>query len=182
MPSTGTLLISALFAAVSAAAANAARVSLQPRALYGETASLVCFGKDGGEAQDILVEDLQYVADYLRYIDAQHEDEGGAMWWMPPAVDCAEWTLPIDGSGSVLALAKHITPRVNSSVLFSDMADTINGRADGKNLISCGTGGGMMGVKADLTKPAYSTEEYKASKASPEGILLKIVKMPEGAV
>jgi hypothetical protein len=63
-------------------------------------------------------------------------------------------------------------------------ADTIDGGVDASDeakesaLIDCGTGGGMLGVTADAQNPAYNTEEYKASRAKPEGIIIKIVKAP----
>ncbi|KAI0377232.1 hypothetical protein F5Y04DRAFT_264927 [Hypomontagnella monticulosa] len=142
-------------------------------AACGETAAKVCFGVDGGQSQDILIEDVQYVADYLRYIG--EENSGlNAMWSMPIAgFDCQEWQLPVPAAGSVLPLAKHINPRINSTVLYTDMADTIE-----KTLLGCGTNGGMVGVTADATNPAYNTDEYKATKAKPEGIIIKLVKAP----
>lgn len=54
----------------------------------GETAAKVCFGRDGGQAQDILVEDLEYVATCLR-ITGQSDDKGSAaLWTMPSGFDC----------------------------------------------------------------------------------------------
>jgi hypothetical protein len=62
------------------------------------------------------------------------------------------------------------------------MADTIDGGVDASDdvkknaLIGCGTGGGMLGVKTNPANPAYNTDEYKATKAKPDGIILKVVK------
>jgi hypothetical protein len=103
---------------------------------------------------------------------------------MPSGFDCAEWTVEVPDAGSVLLIAKHINPRMVSSVLFTDMANTLDGGVDASDeakknaLIDCGTGGGMAGVKTDPSDPAYSTDAYKASKAKPEGIILKVVKAP----
>lgn len=151
------------------------------RATCGETADKVCFGTNGGTPQDIDLDDLQYVADYLRYIG--EENSGlNSMWTMPTAVSCDEWSLPVDNAGTVLALAKHISPRVRSSVLYVDIANAIDGGPGATEaqrkaaLFGCATNGGMVGVKADPANPAYNTAEYKATKAKPEGILLKIVK------
>lgn len=36
----------------------------------------------------------------------------------------------------------------------------------------------MFGVKANTTHPAYNTAAYKESKASPDGILIKVVRAP----
>lgn len=143
------------------------------QAACGETAAKVCFGADGGEPQDILLEDVQYVADYLRYIG--EENTGLDAFWTMPAegFDCQEWQLPVPSAGTVLPLAKHINPRINSSVLYTDMADTIENA-----LLGCDTNGGMVGVVTDPTNAAYNTEEYKATKAKPEGVLIKLVKAP----
>lgn len=149
----------------------------------GETAAKVCFGRDGGQSQDIAVEDLEYVAAYLRYTGASAEGSA-ALWTMPSGFDCEEWLVEVPGAGSVLVLAKHINPRITSAVLLTDIADTIDGGVDAsdedreKAIIDCGTGGGMLGVAADAQNPAYNTEEYKASGARPEGIIVKIVRAP----
>lgn len=167
----------------SAAIITAALASpFEGDAQCGETEAKVCFGVGGGSSQDLNVDDIKYVADYLRYIS--DSNQGDAKFWkMPKAVDCAEWSLPVNRAGSVLALAKHITPRTASSVLYEDLATAIDGGLKstdgGKNeLLGCGKNGGMMGVKANLTNALYHTKEYIASGASPDGILIKLVKAP----
>ncbi|KAK0751311.1 hypothetical protein B0T18DRAFT_443832 [Schizothecium vesticola] len=136
-------------------------------AACGEKADRVCFGKDGGQAQDGTL-----------------PNGTAAFWTMPRDVDCAEWMLPVPSGGTVLALAKHINPRVTSSVLFADIANAIDGgefattAQKQASLLGCGRGGGMFGVKANTTHPAYNTAAYKEGKASPDGILIKIVRAP----
>ena len=158
--------------------------ALAPLALAacGEKANRVCFGVDGGTSQDIDPSDLQYAADFLRYMI---QDDPGALWTMPGGgFDCDEWMLPVEGAGTVLALAKHISPRINSSVLYTDIAATIDGGGEQASdqdrkeslLGACGMHGGMVGVKANMSNPAYNSAEYKNSKAKPEGIIIKIVK------
>lgn len=175
------MLTSYLFA--SAAIITAALASpFESDAQCGETDAKVCFGINGGTSQDLRVDDVKYVADYLRYIS--DSNQGDAKFWkMPKAVDCAEWSLPIDYNGSVLALAKHINPRTASAVLYEDLAAAIDGglksKDGGKNeLLGCGKNGGMIGVKPNLNNPLYHTKEYQASGASPDGILIKLVKAP----
>ena len=76
--------------------ASAARLSARAAsASCGETTSRVCFGVNGGDSQNVNVDDVQYVADYLRYIGSQNSGLD-AMWKMPAAIGCDEWQLPID--------------------------------------------------------------------------------------
>lgn len=160
------------------AVAGTATAATLTRRACGETAKQVCFGRDGGTAQKIDVEDLQFVADFLRYT-GENADGQGAFYTMPSGLECQEWAIEIPGAGTVLALAKHINPRTLSSVLLTDIANTIDG-GENKNkagsLLGCATGGGMMGVVTNATNPAYLTATYKASKAKPQDIIIKIVK------
>ncbi|SPO07081.1 uncharacterized protein DNG_09775 [Cephalotrichum gorgonifer] len=64
---------------------------LIPRAACGETADYFCYGIDGGKS---------------------HPRAS-----ISPTSNCEEWTIDVPGAGTVLTLAKHINPRVNSSVL-----------------------------------------------------------------
>ncbi len=161
----------------------AASPLVDSRALCGETAAKVCFGPDGGTPQNITVDDAAYIASYLRYIGTSNPGKD-AYWTMPPEIGCSEWTIPIPSGTSVLALAKHINPRVNSSVLYQDLATTIDGGENAsdeeknKALLGCTTNGGMMGVIADPADPAYNTPDYKNSKAKPSGIIVKLVRDP----
>lgn len=104
---------------------------------------------------------------------------------MPPSSDCEEWQLPLAFGETVMTLAKHINPRYNSSVLFSDIADTIDGGEDATDaqraaslLGRCGAQGGMAGVKFDAKNPAYNTDAYIKSRATPNHVLIKIVHSP----
>ncbi|KAJ3491211.1 hypothetical protein NLG97_g5634 [Lecanicillium saksenae] len=171
------LLISILFGFSHASAAF-------PRGQCGETGQKIRYGHNGGESQHVDLEDVKYVADVLRYIS--DNNQGPAKFWnMPKAIgDCAEWSLPVPDSGTVLALAKHISPRTNSSILYEDLARAIDGGASAtpdeakKALYGCGTNGGQMGVTANLSNPLYNTPDYKNSGAKPEGIIIKIVRAP----
>lgn len=95
------------------------------------------------------------------------------------APDCAEWT--VYARKSALALAKHIDSSKNSSVLFEDIASTIDGGEKAtdedkkKAIIGCLASGGSLGVQANLDNKAYSSEKYKAAIYSPEGIMIKVV-------
>ncbi|KAH6895872.1 hypothetical protein B0T10DRAFT_479102 [Thelonectria olida] len=93
------------------------------------------------------------------------------------APDCAEWT--IFPHGSVLVLAKHISRDKDSSVLYEDIANTIDGGQQrdevGPALVQCLADGGAAGVYFNASNPAYNTEEYRKAGYTPEGILIKIV-------
>lgn len=55
---------------------------LDDRAICGEGPQRVCYGIDGGESQNLNPADVQYVADYLRYLG--DENEGDAKFWNMP--------------------------------------------------------------------------------------------------
>lgn len=157
-------------------------LSLLAKRSCGETAPQVCYGVDGGESQNIDPEDIAYAAAFLRY---QADTNDNPIWNMPSEFDCSEWTLPLAGAGTVLALAKHINPRTNSGVTYTDLARTIDGGADATDeqraaslLGACAKNGGQMGVTVDLTDAAYNTTEYLASGMKPKDIIIKLVRDP----
>ncbi|KAG6015198.1 hypothetical protein E4U54_004009 [Claviceps lovelessii] len=167
----------------AAALAVATPIMLTTRGACGAGPNKVCYGIAGGESQHLDPEDIQYVADYLRFVG--ENNEGAAKFWtMPKAVDCAEWSLPIPGAGTVLALAEHINARISSSILYEDIASTIDGGKDATgdekkaSLAGCGSNGGQLGVKANKANPLYNTVEYAKLGAFPEGIVIKLVKAP----
>ena len=93
--------------------------------------------------------------------------------------DCPEWSLY--SHGSVLITAKYLNSAVNSSVLYADIAPTIDGRSaataaqQAAALIGCGTDGGSEGVLVNTTNPAYNTSTCLAAGYTPQGILVKVV-------
>lgn len=158
---------------------------LASRSTCGEGSQLVCYGLNGGISQNLDPEDIEYAAAYLRYLA---DTSNNPLWTMPPEFDCSEWTLPLFGAGTVLALAKHINPRTNSSVTYYDLARTFDGGEDATDaqraaslLGACGANGGQLQVTVDNTNPAYNTPEYQASGAKPENIIVKLVRDPNFA-
>jgi hypothetical protein len=93
--------------------------------------------------------------------------------------DCGEWSLY--SRGSVLVTAKHIDTSVNTSVLFEDIATTMDGGVgatpaqQAEVLLGCGTDGGAMGVQVNATHPTYSSPAYQALNAETYGIIIKVV-------
>lgn len=120
---------------------QAVPLSLLAKRACGETAPQVCY------TQNINPDDIAYAAAFLRY---QADSNGNPIWNMPSELDCSEWTLPLVGAGTVLALAKHINPRTNSGVTYTDLARTIDGGVNATAaqlaaslLGSCGKKGGQ---------------------------------------
>jgi hypothetical protein len=151
-----------------------------PRAVQicydNETPDLLCYSAPDNTPQDVAVADVTYIASYLRAYGAQ--TKAGRLFTMAAAdaPDCGEWV--IYAHGTAQAIAKHIDNTVDSSVLFADIANTIDGgtnaNATTDALISCGTDGGSLGVVYDASNPAYSASTYPAGY-TPAGILVKIV-------
>lgn len=96
------------------------------------------------------------------------------------ASDCAEWSLY--SHGTVLVTAKHINSSLDSSVLFSDIANTIDGGAgataaeQAAAIIGCGTTGGALGVQYNPANVQYnsSLSAYPVGYTL-NGILIKVV-------
>lgn len=145
----------------------------------GEGVKLNGYNKaHGGDPQNITVADIQGVAAYLRSYG--QETSPGRLFTMTTAnaADCAEWTLATNGTA--LALAKHLNSTIDSSVLFEDIANTIDGGenatlTNNSGIVSCLKDGGSLGVIVNQTADAYNTLDYLASGAYMEGILIKIV-------
>lgn len=154
-----------------------------PRATCSEGTARICYGVgNSGTPQKLDADDIAYAASYvLKYIGSENTG-AAARWTMPVEKGCSEWALPVDGAGTVLALAKHVEPTFNSAVLYEYLASTIEGGENGAKastaLVKCGANGGQMGVVYNATNPAYNTAEYKKSKATPKGIVIKLVRSP----
>ncbi|KAM7191244.1 hypothetical protein V8F20_009422 [Naviculisporaceae sp. PSN 640] len=169
--------IASLFAATLATPAR----PLSPRACYaGESAKLLCYTPPNGDPQGVLEEDVAYVASYLRTYGGQ--TRLGRLFSMSAAdaPDCGEWS--VYSYGTALAVAKKINNTINASVLFADIATTIDGGVnptpDSKAnsiLYGCGDAGGSLGVRVNASAPIYkSTTSYPAGYV-PDGIVIKVV-------
>ncbi|GKT58403.1 hypothetical protein ColTof4_12334 [Colletotrichum tofieldiae] len=143
-----------------------------------ETPSQLCYTAPDNVPQDVLVEDVKFIAAYLRSYGAQIRT--GRLFNMAAtdAPDCGEWL--IYAHGTAQAFAKHIDNTVNSSVLFADIASTIDGGVNANStqqaaaLIGCDTDGGSLGVAVNTANPTYSGSTYPAGYTT-SGILIKIV-------
>ncbi|KAF4838891.1 hypothetical protein CGCTS75_v000527 [Colletotrichum tropicale] len=143
-----------------------------------ETPSQLCYTAPDNIPQDVLVEDVQFIASYLRSYGAQIRT--GRLFNMAAAdaPDCGEWL--VYAHGTAQAFAKHINNTVNSSVLFADIATTIDGGVGASDaqiaasLLGCGTDGGSLGVLVNTANPTYSGSTYSAGYVT-DGIIIKIV-------
>ncbi|KAI1179406.1 hypothetical protein F4777DRAFT_474805 [Nemania sp. FL0916] len=155
---------------------QAASVPLHPRAAQAcyanETPNLICYNPPAGTPQNVNPNDVLFIAQYLRAYGSQTNP--GRIFTMPASAthDCAEWTL--FAYGSALALAKHIDDRHDSSVLFTDIANTIDGGVDATGaqkaaaLISCGSSGGSVGVQVNGTIFARAPPTSPPSLGDPD--------------
>ncbi|KAH6856896.1 hypothetical protein B0I37DRAFT_426488 [Chaetomium sp. MPI-CAGE-AT-0009] len=152
---------------------------LSPRTCYEtETPAQLCYTAPDNIPQDVLVDDVLFIASYLRSYGAQIRT--GRLFNMAAAdaPDCGEWL--VYAHGTAQAFAKHIDNTVDSSVLFADIATTIDGGPNANStqqaaaLIGCGTDGGSQGVIVNTAHPTYSGPTYPAGYTT-DGILIKIV-------
>jgi len=92
------------------------------------------------------------------------------------AVGCGEWLLYSHGTAA--AYAKKIDLTYDSSILFEEIANTIDGGsiASSTNLLGCDYAGGSLGAQVNTTAKAYSAKSYVAAGYKPAGILVKVVK------
>ncbi|KAM7200807.1 hypothetical protein V8F33_003738 [Rhypophila sp. PSN 637] len=143
-----------------------------------ETPARLCYKPPQGDPQDVLLEDVKFIASYLRSYGAQ--TRAGRLFNMAAidAPDCGEWLLYSQGTAS--AFAKHINNTVNSSVMFADIATTIDGGPNANStaqeaaLLGCGTDGGSLGVLVNATHPTYKGSTFPAGYVT-SGIIIKIV-------
>jgi hypothetical protein len=152
------------------------KATLQPRICYdSETTTLLCYNEETGVIpQEVTVEDINFVASYLRSYGLQ--TRAGRLLTMGPAEvgTCDEWRLY--QRGTVLAMAKHLDDTANSVVLFEDIAITIYGGEYGtyedkaKAIVGCLADGGSLGVLVNSIHPAYKSATYVSNSYTPEGI------------
>jgi hypothetical protein len=143
-----------------------------------ETPSHFCYTAPDNVPQDVLVDDVKFIAAFLRSYGAQIRQ--GRLFNMAAAdaPDCGEWLLTAHGTAQ--AFAKHLNNTINSSVLFADIANTIDGGVNANpaqlagSLIGCGTNGGSQGVLVNASNPTYSGSSFPKGYST-SGILIKIV-------
>jgi hypothetical protein len=152
---------------------------LQARDCNGETTALFCYTEGNGTPQNVNVNDVEFIAKYLRSYGRQIKPGRFFTMNANDTQGCGEWS--VYSRRSALVTIKHINDTVNSSVLFEDIAATIDGGENPtpeqrqKALLGCGTNGGAFAVQANLTNPAYSAASYVAAGYKTSGLLVKVV-------
>ncbi|KAI6083746.1 hypothetical protein F4821DRAFT_262617 [Hypoxylon rubiginosum] len=166
-----------LLLAASATAASIPGVKRATQICFDETPELHCYSEPDDVPQDVTVDDVKFIAAYLRSYGRQ--TRAGRLFTMKAAdaPDCGEWSLYARGTAA--AYAKHLNNTVDSSVLFEDIATTIDGgettAAHQASIVDCLTEGGSLGVLVNSTNAAYSAATYTSAGYTPQGILIKIV-------
>ncbi|KXJ94906.1 hypothetical protein Micbo1qcDRAFT_173663 [Microdochium bolleyi] len=174
-----------LAAAISVVGASpAAPALLQSRQSCVEGKNKICYGVSGGMSQQLDIEELEYLASYLRFV-GQSNSGMSSFYQMPTGSSCQEWAIPLPEGATILILAKHVSPFVKSAVLYEDIASTIDGGESATDtqrsaaLLGCAVNGGQMGVAVNTNNAAYTSTDFKASKAKADGIIIKLVKVPK---
>ncbi|KAI1424014.1 hypothetical protein F5Y12DRAFT_797652 [Xylaria sp. FL1777] len=169
----------ALFGTANTAPTSLSVAPRAPEICYdNENASLLCYNPPDNDPQDVNVTDVAYIAAYLRAYGAQVRT--GRLFSMAAgdAPDCGEWSLY--SYGSALALAKHINSSLDTSVLYADIATTIDGgpnatpEQQANSLLGCSTSGGSFGVQVNTSNPTYTGPTYPAGYST-DGMIIKIV-------
>lgn len=152
---------------------------LAPRTCYPtEDSKQLCYHAPNGDPQGVDVNDVQFIASYLRAYGAG--TRAGRLFSMAAkdTADCAEWQLYAHGTAQ--AVAKHIDLSVDTSVLFADIATTIDGGPNATPeqkaaaLLGCGSDGGSQGVTVNASSPTYTGPTYPKGYVT-KGIIIKIV-------
>ncbi|ODH53682.1 hypothetical protein GX48_00100 [Paracoccidioides brasiliensis] len=160
-------------------AASPVVVGIEPQArrvCYDETPALHCYSGGSDIPQNVNETDVSYIAASLRAYGRQTKLGRLLTMTTADAPDCGEWFLY--SRNSAAAYAKKIDMTYNSSVLFEEIANTIDGGTGvvkQAGIFRCRTDGGSYGVQVNATAPAYTTKEYIEAGLKPSGIIIKIV-------
>ncbi|KAK3997775.1 hypothetical protein QBC44DRAFT_363967 [Cladorrhinum sp. PSN332] len=155
---------------------------LEPRQSCGEGTQKICYGLPSGTPQNIDPADLEFLAANIRYDARKNGPNNPTFFNMPPNANfqCEEWT--IASEGTVIVLAKHTSARLNTTVLAEDIANTLDGGEGAtpdqiqNSILGCGENGGQVGLIYDKNNQAYNDERYKGWKATPSGLVIKVVR------
>ncbi|KAM0321648.1 hypothetical protein ACHAQA_010004 [Verticillium albo-atrum] len=145
-------------------------------ACYDESTALHCYNTEWDIPQEVDEADVTFIAAALRAYGRETRAGRQLVMKAADAPDCGEWSLYTRGTAQ--AVAKKIDMSYDSSILFEEIANSIDGGTGfikRNGLYECGTDGGSYGVQVNATAAAYKTAAYVAAGYKPEGIIVKIV-------
>lgn len=147
-----------------------------------EPASRICYSDAGATPQNISLQEIGYVADYLRFYGSQELNPEFYNMSLPEADNCTEWQ--VTAKGSTWVMAKLVGDKA-ASVTFDDLADTIDGGAGANDTVKaaalhgCDTAGGQMGVVVDAGDSRYQQPRFTNGTFTNQGIIVKLVRNPD---
>lgn len=147
----------------------------------GENGNFICYNATGSTPQNITEHNILLIAAYLR-----SQAKQGNAWYNFTATDddiggCSEAAVA-KTYGDVQISFKHIDYSKNSSVLYDDIAHTLDGgpraTADQRknSLLGCGTNGGSMAVITNSSRIEYSAPEFTSGLKVNTGIEVKVFR------
>ncbi|KAM7192997.1 hypothetical protein V8F33_008045 [Rhypophila sp. PSN 637] len=147
-----------------------------------EPARRICYSDPGATPQNITLQEINYVAGYLRFYGSQKGNPQFYTMPLPDADNCAEWQVTTKGSTWVMA---KLVGDDAASITFDDLANTIDGGGSKATpeqkaaaLIGCNTAGGQMGVVVNATDPRYQQLQFTNGTFTNQGIIIKLVRNP----
>ncbi|KAL2198357.1 hypothetical protein P885DRAFT_67552 [Corynascus similis CBS 632.67] len=147
-----------------------------------EPTDRICYDEPGATPQNLTLQEITYVAGYLRYYGSQKGNPQFYTMNLPDADNCAEWQ--VTTKGSTWVMAKLVGDQA-ASVTFDDIANTIDGGGSGATdedkaaaLLGCNTAGGQMGVVVNAEDPRYQESQFTDGTYTNQGIIIKLVRNP----
>src|SRR3569833_641097 len=145
---TLTIMVLAGQASAAVMGTDIETTALQTHICWGESTDRFCYTEANGTPQNVNVSDVIFIAKYLRSYGRQSKPGRFFTMRSNDTKDCGEWTAY--SHGSALVAVKHITDTIDSSVLYEDLATTLDGGEKAtpeelkKALLGCCTDGGAV--------------------------------------
>lgn len=191
---TFRLLVPAMLLSMAPSQLRAASLFQTPDDICATGFNRICYGIDGGTAQNISMRDLEFQNGYLRWwvdtVENVWQDGPAYMWsrWRDPLIypgaTCVVNDMDNDGMPPTAVVIDTKSHDGEMKILYRDLAHAMDGgehateEERAASLWGCGTNGGQIGVKVDLTRPEYNTEDYKKWKYHPDGVIIQTKPPP----
>lgn len=145
----------------------------------GDTAIKYCYGSPNGGPQNLDPQDVSNAAISIRSYGRSTTPL--RMLTIPGAGENNCTWVELYTNGTVKVVAKHYLFNVTASVLYEDIANTIDGgetptsESLDASVLECGWKGGQSGVVVNTTRAEYHTPEFIASGAITDGIGIHVI-------